>query len=58
MKKITDKEKTEAALKAYIESINEIDDYFEYANESKRDREFVHSVLNKLTNKLTGIYKK
>lgn len=40
---------------AYREAINEVDDYFEYRNESKKDREFIHKVLIKLTNRLSRI---
>ena len=36
----------------YQNAINEIDDYFEYRNESKKDRKMVHSILEKLTRKL------
>ena len=35
-------------LSAYANAINKIDDYFEYRNESKVDRDFVHVVLAKL----------
>ena len=37
--------KQEMRLAAYQKAINSIDDYFEYANESARDRAFVHKVL-------------
>ena len=33
---------------AYERAINRIQDYFEYANDSKQDREFVKGVLNQL----------
>lgn len=36
-------------LRCYQEAINKIDDYFEYRNESLRDREYVHKVLEQLT---------
>jgi len=39
----------EDLLKLYIKAVNRIDDFFEYANESKSDREFIKTVLNKLT---------
>lgn len=35
-------------LQLYREAINSIDDYFEYRNESVKDREFIHKVLDKL----------
>jgi len=57
LKHLCEKEKTEAALAAYTETINDIDDYFEYASESQRDRNYVHEILGKLTEKLTKIYK-
>jgi hypothetical protein len=44
------------ALEEYKKAINKIDDFFEYANESKKDREFIHGVLDNLTIKLAGIY--
>ena len=49
-----DKEK--AILEEYKKAINRIDDFFEYANESEKDREFIHGVLDNLTDKLTKIY--
>jgi hypothetical protein len=49
-----DKEKL--VLEEYKKAINIIDDFFEYANESKKDREFIHEVLDNLTDKLTKIY--
>lgn len=39
----------------YIKAINKIDDYFEYANESIKDRAFIHKVLEELTNDIRGI---
>lgn len=36
-------------LKMYQRAINEIDDFFEYANESMSDRYKVKSILSKLT---------
>jgi len=50
-----DKEK--AALEEYKKTINRIDDWFEYMNESKKDREFIHAELDRLASKLTKIYK-
>jgi len=33
----------------YMKAINRIDDFFEYRNESKKDREVVHKILDALT---------
>lgn len=52
---MSDKEKL--ALKAYKKTINKIDDFFEYTNESKKDRAFIHLTLDNLTNALMKIYK-
>jgi hypothetical protein len=41
----------------YRKAINQIDDYFEYTSESEKDRKFVYSVLNALTDKLKDVYK-
>lgn len=46
----------EEILVAYQKAINQIDDYFEYANESKKDRVRVHSILFRLTDKLREIH--
>lgn len=48
--------KNEEALKEYKETINRIDDWFEYMNESEKDREFIHKELDRLTEKLKIIY--
>jgi len=50
-------EKQKLILDAYIKAINEIDDWFEYANESKKDREMIHGVLEKLTYRLVEIHR-
>ena len=42
-------------MEAYQEAINKIDDWFEYANESAKDREKVHEILDNLTLKLSTI---
>ena len=42
-------------IAAYQKTINRIDDYFEYANESKSDREKVQEILGRLTKFLTQI---
>lgn len=39
-------------LKEYMKAINEIDDYFEYAMESKKDQKKVHQILGNLTDRL------
>jgi len=36
----------------YIQAINKIDDYFEYSNESTKDKKFVMSVIDYLTERL------
>jgi len=40
---------------AYQKTVNRIDDYFEYANESKSDREKVQEILGRLTKFLKEI---
>ncbi len=45
----------EELIAAYQKTINRIDDYFEYTNESKSDREKVHEILDRLTKFLTQI---
>jgi hypothetical protein len=40
---------------AYQIAVNRIDDFFEYANESKKDRKFIHGVLDTLTKTLSNI---
>ena len=40
---------------AYRNFVNQIDDYFEYSNESLKDRKKVHQLLENLTDKLVGI---
>lgn len=39
-------------LSAYIHAVNQIDDYFEYANESTKDRAKVKLILTDLTKKI------
>ena len=41
-----------ARLNEYIKAVNEIDDYFEYAMESKKDQKQVHKILGNLTDRL------
>jgi len=48
---------SEQALKEYQKTINRIDDFFEYANESKKDRAFIHEQLDKLSSRLEKIYR-
>lgn len=48
-------DKLKKQLVAYQEAVNKIDDWFEYANESKADREKVHEILDHLTLKLSTI---
>ena len=40
---------------AYRNFVNQIEDYFEYSNESLKDREKVHQLLGNLTDKLVEI---
>lgn len=42
-------------LSAYQKAVNQIDDYFEYAMESKRDQSRVHQILGDLTEKLKAL---
>jgi len=53
----TQNKNTKLVLEEYKKAINKIDDWFEYMNESKKDREFIHRTLNNLTIKLEKIYK-
>lgn len=48
--------KNKKALDAYRDTINRIDDFFEYRNESKKDRKFIHEQLDKLSEKMEKIY--
>ena len=43
-------------FKAYRDCINEIDDYFEYKCESKKDQSFIHNVLEKLNSKVLNAF--
>lgn len=43
-------------LLAYQQTINRIDDYFEYSNQSAEDKLFVRAQLAKLTNTLREIH--
>jgi hypothetical protein len=42
-------------FQTYQHAINEIDDYFEYFNESLKDREVVQEILDRLSSKLEEI---
>ncbi len=52
----SDEDKNKLALNEYRKTINTIDDFFEYTNESKRDRAFIHATLGNLTLNLVKIY--
>ena len=39
-------------LSLYRDAVNKIDDYFEYAMESKRDQQKVHHILENLTDSI------
>lgn len=45
-------QKAETRQLQYQKAINQIDDYFEYANESKQDQKKVHQILGNLTDAL------
>lgn len=47
--------KNTSLLMVYRNCINNIDDYFEYTNESQKDRKKVHQLLQNLTEKLVKI---
>ncbi len=49
-------QKDTQALEEYRNTINKIDDFFEYANESTKDRQKIHELLDKLAAKLRTIY--
>jgi len=46
--------KVEARNRAYQFSINKIDDWFEYMNESDTDRKKIHEILDNLTLRLNN----
>lgn len=48
---------SEQAFEEYRKTINRIDDFFEYANESKKDRVFIQEQLDSLTKRLGKIYR-
>lgn len=48
--------KAQQSLNLYLKSINNIDDFFEYGNESKSDRNFIKVQLNNLTEQLKSVY--
>ena len=45
----------EKFLTAYIKAVDKIQDHFEYANESLKDRAFIHKVLAELTENLSKV---
>ena len=49
---LADKNRLTLNIRAYGEAVNQIDDYFEYRNESVQDRKKVHQLLGNLTDKL------
>lgn len=42
-------------LKVALRSLDKIDDYFEYSNESLKDRHFVRQVLSDMNKQFTSI---
>jgi len=50
---MNDKEKN--TLNAYMDTINDIDDWFKSVDWSSEDRDFIHTALDKLTEKLLRI---
>ena len=40
---------------AYRNFVNKVDDYFEYQNESKKDRQKVHQLLQNLADQLVNL---
>ena len=48
-------DKNERYLKAYRNFVNQIDDYFEYRDESIEDRKKVHQLLQNLTEQLVNV---
>lgn len=44
-------------LELLWKTINKIDDFFEYTNESVKDREFIHATLEELTNRIVELKK-
>ncbi|ASU03330.1 hypothetical protein [Pseudoalteromonas phage J2-1] len=49
---LEENQKLQKQLYWYRYSVNQIDDYFEYRNESLKDRKKVHQLLGNLTDKL------
>jgi len=48
--------RVKSAMKYYQIAINKIDDYFEYRNESAKDRKEVHLILAALTSCFEELY--
>lgn len=44
---------TNKRLVSYVHAVNQIDDYFEYQMESKKDQKNVHHILGNLTDSLS-----
>jgi hypothetical protein len=44
--------KTTNMLHQYIEAMNKIEDYFEYRNESQKDKDYVMDVIDRLGDSL------
>ena len=49
--------KSDEILRCYVRAVNNLDDYFEYSNESERDRVKVKSILDKLNSELAILNK-
>ncbi|MDH3325881.1 MAG: hypothetical protein OEM38_04090 [Gammaproteobacteria bacterium] len=61
-KRCLTRDELESALRAatnklamYQKAVNDVDDYFEYANESKKDQKQVHKILGNLADALSSI---
>lgn len=50
-------QKTKKILACYQQAVNEIDDYFEYTNESAKDKNRVMHTINRLTTALKAMQK-
>lgn len=48
-------ERKNKVLNIYIQAVNELDDYFEYRNESTKDRAFVFDAIGNLCEKIKSI---
>ncbi|AKO61114.1 hypothetical protein AXI76_gp213 [Pseudoalteromonas phage H101] len=52
---LDDNKRLVESITLYGKTMNQIDDYFEYRNESVQDRKKVHQLLGNLTDKLKEI---